>query len=58
MKPKILASSKKRNICWKDTDKQHTYQISKQDLYFWLCNGKKTGKGGDVTFSEMQFLAY
>ena len=26
------------------------YQISKQYLYIWLCNGKKkTGEGDDVT---------
>ena len=35
----------------------NTYQISKQYLYIWLCNGPKTGKVDDVT-SEMQFFTF
>ena len=37
---------------------QHVYLISKRYLYFWLFNGQKPGKGNDVTFFEMQFLAF
>ena len=29
---------------------QHVYTISKQYPYFWMSNGKKTGKGNEVTF--------
>ena len=54
-KSKILELYKKRNICCKATYKQHTYQISKQYLYIWLCDGKKTVKSDDVTFS-MRFI--
>ena len=41
MKSKILDVSKKRNIYYKPTYKRQTYQISKQCLYFGLCNAKK-----------------
>ena len=50
IKSNILIVSKKQNICDWDAYKQHAYKISKQYLSFGLCNGKKTGKGDDVTF--------
>ena len=42
----------KTNIYSKATHKQHTYQISKQYLYFWLGNSRKENRKGDnVTFT-------
>ena len=46
---------KKRNNCDGDIYKQHAYKISKQYIWFWLRNGKKTGKGDDVTFLKCNF---
>ena len=44
----------KRNTFYPDTYKQHACKLSKQHL-FWLCNGKKKGKGDDVTFLRRKF---
>ena len=50
---------KNRNTCCKPTYKKHTYEISKQYLYNWLCNGKKKKQRKVIaSLFEMLFLAF
>ena len=54
---KFWSYPKNWNLCYIATYAKQAYKISKQFLYFSLCNGKKkTGKGDDVTFFT-RFLA-
>ena len=44
-----------QSICYQDTCKQQVCNISKQYLYFWLCNDKTTSNGDDVTYLKRNF---